>query len=637
MKKIINLLLIILVFSLSIGIIGCGGLPPVQLKDFENKTETVNCGDYYTLPSAVVFDENDEFYRVTYGVKDKQGKEVSVSANKFLAKELGNGAYVITCSTVVGEKTYTRKITINVEDNSAPEILSTSIKCAAVNTAYSLDKNIEVKDNSGSYSLTYQVKDSEQNPIQIGENNTLTIASEGNYIVTVTATDSANNSVSKDFTLQVRGENVVQDFKYASDMALTQTSGFTATWLETYEGANGVAKITSNNAYGYFSIKALCDLDTYSDCSHIVVRYFIPSTSTVTGSFFFGESGQSAFAPVVGKWATTVISYELFNAGWSKGTIYSTAIAGTLNGEMYIDSVIGISSTKATGSEYAPIRTVADVDFIDTYYSNKAYVDDYQGATGVVAITLTGGNWGGFVIKPQQEASVYAGADYVVVRMYAEQAVTSIWFNNGGSDTQAPLLAKSITAGSWVEYLIKADDIDFTKNVRLSFNSTGKVYIDEAYVTETVELSNGGVIEDFAESTSTASFVGATATEYLAEYQGKQGVVKVTVGTDTNQNVYKFKSTSISYTEIVASEWDYLEVVFYAPISKWLYSNNAQLDVKNTANGWYTMQVAREKITNLTAFATNLTGEGVQLLMVYADSTPLTEVYFDSVKLVKNS
>ncbi len=527
MKKIINFLILIMVFCLSMTVIGCGE-KDVKLKDFADKTVTVNCGDYYTLPSATVFDEDENFYRVTYSVKDKQGQAVSVSSNKFLVKNFGNGAYVVNCSAEVGEKTYTRKITLNVVDGAAPEFLSTAIeKCAAVNTEYNLDTAIQIKDNSGSYTVTYAVKDSENNPVTLTDGNKVTFTSEGNYTVTATAKDSANNQTSKDFTLQVRDENVVQDFKYESDMAYTQAVDFTATWVESYEGATGLVKISGANTYGYFSIKALCDLSTYSDCSHIVVRYFIPSTSTVSGSFFFGESGYSAFAPVVGEWATTVISYDLFNEGWSKGTLYSTAIAGTLSGEMYIDSVIGISATKATGNEYAPIRTVADVDYIDTYYSNKAYVESYQGATGVVEITLTGGDWGGFVVKPQQSASAFASAGYIAIRIYAEQAVSSIWFNNGDSDTYAPLTTTTITAGSWVEYLIKADTLNFNNNIRLSFNSTGKVYIDEVYVISKTTATGLEVapIRTSADIVAISSYEYKSAT-FVDEYEGKQGVIK---------------------------------------------------------------------------------------------------------------
>ena len=337
-------------------------------------------------------------------------------------------------------------------------------------------------------------------------------------------------------------------------------------------------------------------------------------------------------ATVVGEWVDYKFAIGDVNLS-GNSRITPNSISGDWT--IYIDEIFAAGATKATGNEVVPIRCEYDIIAFTSYGSTVTYVDEFQGATGVIKVDVE--SWGGFEFKAQQDASVFADYTYIVFKVWANVLHRSFWMNNA---TQ-PFVSTNIrTTNTWVYFLVKVSEIDLSQKNLFTYDTVnGSLYIDEVYASNTIPFINDGIIEEFTTESATSTFTNATNVEYLDEYEGKSGVAKVTVDTVSNQNIFKFKSTNITKEEIMVADWDYIEITFYISVGKWLFVNDVDL-AKHSGTGWCTLQVTKEKLienTSLNTLANRLTYDGIDIVMIYADSTPVTEIYFDSIKLCKNA
>ncbi len=418
----------------------------------------------------------------------------------------------------------------------------------------------------------------------------------------------------------------VVPIRNSSDMVGLNTYNSTLSYVDSYMGATGVIKAVLNG-WGGFEFKPQQDASVYEEADYIFVRMYVESDKN-PGTFWINNATTAKTSTVLGAWVDYKIPVGDVNLSAFNCVTADPGIAWTI----YIDEIYAVKATDATGNEVVPIRNSLDTAGITDYGSTVTYVDEFQGATGLIKVDVA--SWGGFYFKAQQDASVFANYTYVVIKYWANVAHTSVWMDNA---TQAPFVYKNFdNVNTWSYFVMKTSELDLSSKILLTYNVTnGSLYIDEIFAANSLDFTNGGVVDEFTAESATSTFTNAISTEYLTSYEGKTGVVKVTVDTASNMNEYKFKSTNVTKEEIVFGDWDYFEITFYTSTGKWLFFNNTDLATKS-GTGWYTLKVEKSKISNLSTFAANLTGNGIQLIMVYADSTPLTELYFDSIRFGKN-
>lgn len=409
-----------------------------------------------------------------------------------------------------------------------------------------------------------------------------------------------------------------------------------ATYVEEFEGANGVIKVDLTG-WGGFYFKALQDASVYEDVDYVVVRMYVTDASV--GVFYVNDKGCLT-STVAGEW----VDYK-FNASdvnFSSNNRITPNSDNHADWSIYIDEIYAVRKSICTGNQVVNIESVADFAIFTKNEGTIEYLSSFEGENNVIKANVTGAWGGGLQFVPQQDMANFT-QKYLVVRMYfvgGSDVQGTIWMNGSNAN-----IGSQVTANVWMNYYFSGDQ--FREKVaaqgycRITNAKPNTVfYVSDIWMEDSIAVSNNGVIEDFADSSSTASFVNATSVEHLAEFEGRQGVVKVTVATPTDLQAavgFTIKSTTIPSIEISAGDWDYLEVVFYGAYSKWIMCNGKDINKKNTV-GWFTMQVPKSHFTNLTTFANNLTGSGVNLLSSWTSgANPLTEVYFDSIKLCKNA
>ena len=412
----------------------------------------------------------------------------------------------------------------------------------------------------------------------------------------------------------------------SSDIKGFNVYGSTLSYVDEFQGATGVIK-AEMNGWGGFEFKPQQDASVYESADYVIIRMYVVSDKT-PGVFWINNAAAAKTTTVLGEW----VEYR-FAIGDVKLSEFNCVTADPgIAWTIYIDEIYAVGATKATGNEVVAIRNSLDTAGISDYGSTVTYVDEFQGATGLIKVDVA--SWGGFYFKAQQDASAFASYTYIVIKYWANTAHTSVWMNNA---TQAPFVFKNFdNVNTWAYFVMKTSELDLSSKILLTYNVTnGSLYIDEIFATNSLDFTNGGIVDEFTAESATSTFTNALSTEYLDDFQGKTGVVKVTVDTASNMNEYKFKSTNVTKEEIVFGDWDYFEITFYTATGKWLFFNNIDLS-KHSGTGWCTLKIQKSQISNVSTFAANLTGNGIQLIMVYADSTPVTELYFDSIRFGKN-
>ncbi len=266
----------------------------------------------------------------------------------------------------------------------------------------------------------------------------------------------------------------------------------TITWEESYQGATGVAKVTTSDAWGFFSIKPLQDMSVYANSQYVVFRmYFVDRFS---GSLWFGDANNCLNLSTItaGKWVNCYFPAEVFKTNWAEWTINYNAqkmsLAFSANvGTVYIDEIYTTNVTPATGNEILTFSEEAQICYTVASNSTIAWQKSFKEATGVVKVE--GISWGYFGFKPMQDMSVYADYEYVVMRMYIEDFTSgkNLWFGDGFYCKTA------VQTGAWVDYYFPCSSFttcwenwetnyDISK-MSLSANGAYTIYVDEIFVT----------------------------------------------------------------------------------------------------------------------------------------------------------
>ena len=268
----------------------------ITLVGFENTEESVVLGEKYTIPDEKAKDTNGKEYALTYQVQTSTGNKIALIENAFYAYSLED--YMITCYANVGMgDVRTRTITVKVKDETVPNIALTDAKTGMVGKRYVLPK-MSVVDDSGEkieptaklYKLNGETKGDE---VQF-QDGLFIPQDAGEYLFEVTAKDSSENTATKTAKIYIR-EQVkayeVLPFDNETDMERVGLLGADVSYLNEYEGDEGVVKFTYTGGYwaNRFAFLPLCDLsdDTgiYQKYDSFVLRMYIVKSNDVQNYF----------------------------------------------------------------------------------------------------------------------------------------------------------------------------------------------------------------------------------------------------------------------------------------------------------------------------------------------------------------
>ena len=178
---------------------------PVVLENFENEEKQVLLDDSFTLPAATVKDENGNEYDVEYTAATESGKPVSVIDGAIWVTEFET--HYISCQAVVQDEIKTRILTLTVKDEGAPTLTFGTFYDGFEGENYLLP-DVMVSDSSNE-EITPTVKvylldeDTKGKEI-LCDGTSFTPSVAGYYLVEATAKDSSGNSAINTEVLRIR-------------------------------------------------------------------------------------------------------------------------------------------------------------------------------------------------------------------------------------------------------------------------------------------------------------------------------------------------------------------------------------------------------------------------------------------------
>ena len=331
--------------------------------------------------------------------------------------------------------------------------------------------------------------------------------------------------------------NEVVDFKYASDLSsanITNESDVNSIeFIEEFQGAQGVLKVTTND-WGRFGFDPLQKMSAYEGYDYLVVRMWVETNTAgayvYIGSDFSSPDCRSKTTLQTGRWLNYYFKGETFRTQWEDLGSYYTSMAVYATGTYYIDKIY-------VTNEMEVIDFTHSTDLASAVNAGSAafsYVDEFQGAQGVLKVDAA--SWGCLKFKAIMggdngyKYDNYAGAKYIVLRMYATNACNfQIANTNGGQLTE---LAPNAWRDIYFDAVAFMNQWTDTGNYysSLIFKTAGTYYIDKIYMTDTVS-EKLDMLDFYNESTKSYLTSGGwdiTATQYYSEFQGAQGVMAIT-------------------------------------------------------------------------------------------------------------
>ena len=298
--------------------------------------ESYDLGEWVTVEPTVVTDEAPNKYSIDVKITSPSGENVTLTNDKFRLVEAGN--YTVELTYVSDKYSgYTKYVinAISTKDIAIGEYTGTATMGDIVTIP-------EASIEGGAVTVSISV---EGQTLPMLSNNAFRADVAGDYVVTY-ASEMDGLIYKKSIVIPVaRGmykANEVNSFSSKAEMTDNiALDGFTAEWLASYEGASGVVKLNSSSSWSYFAFMQLQDMSKYNGYEYLVIRMFVPETTTVSDSFWLGESEGCSFGSTRGEWVEYVFSGDTFRTIWNKEGFHAwnKMINMRANGEIYIDEV----------------------------------------------------------------------------------------------------------------------------------------------------------------------------------------------------------------------------------------------------------------------------------------------------------
>ena len=553
--------------------------------DFADASVTVEYGDDYDFSALLNVKGSDgETYRATAKVTTTAGEAVTVVNGSFRADDLGGYKVMLTVDT---GKTYTRTITVNVtrytielsgyNENGYPR------GEVAVPTATIRDKDGTAMDVEVSYTVT----DKAGNPVTV-TNGKINAPLATTYTVSYVASVNGKE-LKKTIVLAVvrdaAADNEIESYDCVEALEGTRalwSDGTTTeiTWLENFEGENGVVKFDyseSGGGWPSFTWVPRHDLDHYATYDYIVVRaYFADCEGKITRAVMCGgdeyhvepidatgyvhngavDSGD--YHMTYDGWKNYAYPIQNFIAGWKTGNVtfgrwlmHGEEGAGTLyiadiKAAKKADIEITVSGKQHRGEEItlnvnstvAAALTLTDPDGnlvtltdgkftaekAGTYYARAEYDGGAVYGVGVKEFVVT---------APELKANAYEGA----TAKGSTVTVPGAKLIENGNEVAATDTASSVTYYGTAVTL--TDNKTFTATyagkyeVTYSLDYNGRNYQtsqtiiiarDAAAANEIESYDDPSAIENITACWNDGNSVTKT---YLESFEGENSVVKL--------------------------------------------------------------------------------------------------------------
>ncbi len=359
--------------------------------------------------------------------------------------------------------------------------------------------------------------------------------------------------ITSDITLTAKWEEIPADMWNdfsASTTADIFDNGTTVTWLESYEGEDGVLKIEHNSDHKWINTlgnwPAAHSADSYADATALKLRLRLEDNEGGNMLYLFSQAANADGSDLYVK----VFEGLVTTNGWVEYTI-------SLNVPAYYNALHNLQLHYWSGDgstlyidEITVVRTPMNMwnDFSDSscasvwHYDNATltWLESYNGAQGVFKIENSSGrayigntdgiNWGAV-----RDASAYEDATALKFRILLEDDSDGnqleAWYR--GSSNYKMVFTGLTSTDGWTEFIVPFDpatEYDLMDGMYFQYwsGNGGTVYIDEITVVRTPM----NVWNDFSAST-TANIDGNGATvTWLESYEGEDGVLKIEHNSD---------------------------------------------------------------------------------------------------------
>ncbi len=244
---------------------------------------------------------------------------------------------------------------------------------------------------------------------------------------------------------------------------------------------------------------------------------------------------QESFTPeITASDLTFTVKSGAENLSITKGTATATAAGtATMNVSAYgglVDFDVTMKTLEKQDNEVLDFAGANDMVYNTTNEGDVTgieYVEEYQGANGVLKVTAK--NWGRLGFDPVQAMDAYAGYKYLVIRMWADTTATDGYVYI--DETNVGTSMTTLKTGSWVNYYFDAETFrtqwaDLGNYFSsMSFNRAGTYYIDKIYVTNNVEVID---FDDSSDLEVIGNKQEVSVTGYLDSLANEEGVVEFT-------------------------------------------------------------------------------------------------------------
>ena len=240
----------------------------VAFKDFDDKTISVELGDYFSVASyMLVEDEDGNPYHASATIKTADGKAVSHMKYEFKVENASGYVVTLTISRN-GDTLATRVLTLSPVDTSSPVVsIGDFPEVCFVGTEYTIPVTVYDANAQTQYASSVFIKGENGAEEEVTvTNGKFTPEKAGTYEVRVAANDGSNPEVVTTKTLKVRTVmpvNALETFEDASSVENLRNDNEYATsgWVAEFEGRTGVAwqtgswhDIEDTNAYYNFNM-----------------------------------------------------------------------------------------------------------------------------------------------------------------------------------------------------------------------------------------------------------------------------------------------------------------------------------------------------------------------------------------------
>lgn len=562
----------------------------LKLVGFDDAEITVEMGEQYLPDLTSVQDEEGNVYTPKITVWTTSGNSVWSDDGEFKVSLLEGYKVVYTVKADGGVAK--RTVTVKSKDTTAPTIKFLDVRTEVLADKYE-SPNVYVTDNSGE-DLEAEVKcyklgaEGEQTEIVKNQGKYL-LTDLGSYKYVASVTDGSGNTATleKPFYVVEMGEYVWEDFSSANRLENIIVDGnetcFTEVeWLEEFEGAEGVAKISPNyypaNNWGQGDYVAIRLNKTYDQLKKdkwgsFTIRMYIADAckyAKQNGEYVAGAAATnvtlqneslSLGSYKVGEWVDVTVSRKDFFQDKKALAFKTFNSSKTLQdryerfAEMYTCGAPCYLFRAAAGSGHA-IYYIDSITWTEAEEDVTAPAITYQGGTVEAALNS-------LVTLP----TVVATDDWDA----APSIKSNLYYDN--KNTEIPELVKvtnnTFTATRLGEYYLDVEAKDASGNVSTSrFTIHVVASIDEHIISSNNYPEQGGTFAAAIQQSYVSGYQSQSSSTWLEEFEGKQGVAKI-VADNVNQYGFGYMKLYVpkNIAEAMKDAFGYVTITLYIEVA----------------------------------------------------------------------